>query len=56
MAKERLLQVKESSITVILQNETDYISLTDMTNGFNEGSGLIGKWMTNKNTLEYLGV
>ena len=56
MAKERVLQVKESSITVILQNETYYISLTDMTNGFIEGSGLIGKWITNKNTLEYLGV
>lgn len=56
MTKGRVLQVKESSITVIRQNETDYISLTDMTNGFNEGSGLIGKWMTNKNTLEYLGV
>lgn len=27
-----------------------------MTSGFNEGSGLIGKWITNKNTLEYLGV
>ncbi|MFA5433517.1 MAG: KilA-N domain-containing protein, partial [Candidatus Paceibacterota bacterium] len=56
MAKGRILQVKESSITVINQNETDYISLTDMTTGFNEGSGLIGKWITNKNTLEYLGV
>ncbi|AGY54575.1 hypothetical protein BRDCF_p1948 [Bacteroidales bacterium CF] len=56
MAKGRVLQVKESSITVISQNETDYISLTDMTTGFNEGSGLIGKWITNKNTLEYLGV
>ena len=38
------------------EKETDYISLTDMTVGFNEGSGLIGKWITNKNTLEYLGV
>ena len=56
MAKGRVLLVKESSITVIRQNETDYISLTDMTTGFNEGSGLIGKWITNKNTLEYLGV
>jgi len=56
MAKERVLHVKESSITVILQNETDYISLTNMANGFIEGSGLIGKWMTSKNTLEYLGV
>ena len=56
MAKGRTLQVKESAITVINQNETDYISLTDMTASFNEGSGLIGKWITNKNTLEYLGV
>jgi hypothetical protein len=27
-----------------------------MTSTFKEGSGLIGKWITNKNTLEYLGV
>ena len=27
-----------------------------MTSTFNEGSGLIGKWITNKNTLEYLGI
>lgn len=27
-----------------------------MTIGFKEGSGLIGKWITNKNTLEYLGI
>jgi hypothetical protein len=56
MAKGRTLQVKESRITVITRDETDFISLTDMTAGFNEGSGLIGKWITNKNTLEYLGV
>lgn len=56
MAKGRTLQVKESTITVISQNEADYISLTDMTSGFKEGSGLIGKWITNKNTLEYLAV
>ena len=55
MAKGRILQVKESAITVISKNETDFISLTDMTASFNEGSGLIGKWITNKNTLEYLG-
>lgn len=54
--KGRILQVNESTITVIHQNETDYISLTDMTATFKEGSGLIGKWITNKNTLEYLGV
>jgi hypothetical protein len=27
-----------------------------MTSGFKEGRGLIGKWITNKNTLEYLGI
>jgi hypothetical protein len=56
MTKSKKIQVKGTEITVIVLNETDYISLTDMTSGFNEGSGLIGKWMTNKNTLEYLGV
>src|SRR5699024_11906691 len=56
MAKGRILQVKESAIKVINQKETDFISLTDMTKGFSEGSGLIGKWITNKNTLEYLGI
>jgi hypothetical protein len=56
MAKDRKIQVKEISITVISQNETDYISLTDMTTGFKDGSGLIGKWISNKNTLEYLGI
>ncbi|HOJ90047.1 MAG: KilA-N domain-containing protein [Saprospiraceae bacterium] len=56
MAKGRQIQVKETDITVISQNDTDYISLTDMTSTFNEGSGLIGKWITNKNTLEYLGI
>jgi hypothetical protein len=55
MAKQRKIQVKETEITVIFKDKTDFISLTDMTLGFNEGSGLIGKWITNKNTLEYLG-
>ncbi len=56
MTKSRKLNVNESPITIINQNETDYISLTDMTASFHEGSGLIGKWVTNKNTLEYIGV
>lgn len=56
MAKSRILQVRESPITVVTENEIDFISLTDMTTSFKEGSGLIGKWITNKNTLEYLGV
>ena len=56
MAKNRILNVEQSEIKVIVKNNDDFISLTDMTSTFKEGSGLIGKWTTNKNTLEYLGV
>lgn len=56
MSKGRILQVNNTDITVISQNESDYICLTDMTSTFKEGSGLIGKQITNKNTLEYLGI
>ncbi|MDP3360319.1 MAG: KilA-N domain-containing protein [Lutibacter sp.] len=50
------INVKNTEITVFAQNDTDFISLTDMSAGFKEGSALIGKWITNKNTLEYLGI
>jgi KilA-N domain len=55
MARNKKINVNGTEITIFAQNETDYISLTDMTGSFKEGSGLIGKWITNKNTLEYLG-
>jgi hypothetical protein len=55
MAKSQKINVKGTEVTVFAQNQTDFISLTDMTGSFKEGSGLIGKWITNKNTLEYLG-
>lgn len=56
MSINKKLDVKGTEIAIISQNEFDFISLTDMTNGFKEGSALIGKWITNKNTLEYLGI
>jgi len=55
MANPKKIFVKDTEITVITQSNTDLISLTDMSSGFKEGSGLIGKWITNKNTIEYLG-
>ena len=55
MAKGKKIFVKDTEITVITQSNTDLISLTDISSGFKEGSGLIGKWITNKNTIEYLG-
>ncbi|MBK8051718.1 MAG: KilA-N domain-containing protein [Saprospiraceae bacterium] len=56
MATKNSIHVKGTAITVVVQNDLDYLSLTDMTVGFKEGSSLIGKWITNKNTLEYLGI
>lgn len=56
MAKTRSLTVGTSNINIITQNDSDYICLADMTSTFQEGSGLIGKWITNKNSLEYIGV
>lgn len=56
MAKRnQKIEVQGTEITISVNEQQDFISLTDMTKGFNEGSGLIGKWVTNKNTLEYLG-
>jgi len=54
--KKGKITVQGAEITVISEKNKDYISLTDMTSSFKEGSGLIGKWITNKNTLEYLGI
>jgi hypothetical protein len=56
MARKKNIEVKGSQISILIQDDLDFISLTDMTGGFKEGSGLIGKWITNKNTLEYLGI
>lgn len=50
------IKVKNTEITIFVQNDVDFISLTDMSGSFKEGSALIGKWITNKNTLEYLGI
>jgi hypothetical protein len=56
MSKQLIIQVRQQTITVFQQNESNFISLTDIANGFPEGSGLIGKWITSKNTLEYLAI
>ncbi len=47
------IKVHATEISIIQLNENDFISLTDIASGFKEGSSLIGKWITNKNTLEY---
>ena len=37
------IKVENTEITILSVKEKDYISLTDMTANFKEGSGLIGK-------------
>jgi hypothetical protein len=53
MANKRVIEVKGIPITII---KDDYISLSDIANGFEGGTGLIEKWIRNKNTIEYLAV
>lgn len=48
--------VDQKVITVIEIDEKDYISLTDMVKGIDNGLALIEKWLRNKNTIEFLGI
>lgn len=50
------IEVKGVRVQIIENQKKEFISLTNMTSGFKEGSGLIGKWISNKNTIEYLGI
>ena len=56
MAKNCKINVQGVDIVLYKNEQNDYISLTDMTKAFREGSCLIGKWITNKNTLEYMSI
>lgn len=55
MAKNKIIEVKGVEITIINQNQEDYISLTDMTKGFGDDA-MIYSWMRNRNTVEFLGI
>ncbi|MCE2963916.1 MAG: KilA-N domain-containing protein [Chitinophagales bacterium] len=57
MAKGRILQVQQSSINVITQDDTDFISLTDIARHKDAGhtDSIIQNWMRNRNTIELLG-
>lgn len=55
MAKNKIIEVKGVEITIINQNQEDYISLTDMTKGFGDDT-MIYSWMRNRNTVEFLAI
>lgn len=51
------ITVKETSISIIKYDETDYISITDIARfKTSEPNAVIGNWMRNRNTIEYLGI
>jgi len=50
------INVQGTEITVIHQEQDDFISLTDMVRNFDGGPALIEQWLKNKDTVLFLGV
>jgi len=55
MAKSKKIEVEGKEITIILENDQEYISLTDMLKA-KDGDFFISDWLRNRNTVEYLGI
>ncbi len=53
--KKQTINVKGAEITVLSQNQQDYISLTDMVKKFGDES-ILYNWLRNRNTIEFLGI
>jgi hypothetical protein len=54
-SKSNMIQVRGTSITIISEKDTDYISLTDMLKA-KDGEFFISDWLRNRNTVEFLGI
>ena len=54
--KSKTINVKGTEINIIQRGKDDFISLTDMVKGFDDGLVLIEKWLRNKNTIEFIGI
>ncbi|HBZ25492.1 MAG TPA: DNA-binding protein [Rikenellaceae bacterium] len=55
MTLNRKIQVEGKEISVIFDNDQEYISLTDMLKA-KDGDFFIADWLRNRNTIEYLGI
>ena len=55
MTAKSQIEVENKLISIVKQDEQDYISLTDMVRG-EEGSDHIRNWMRNRNTVEFIGL
>ena len=58
MANLNKITVRDVNIRTIKKDGVDYISLTDIAKqkNTNDPNGVIGNWMRNRNTIEYLGL
>ena len=58
MAKQKEIIVKDTTIRTMSQNGFDYICITDIAWQKNtlEPNVVIGNWMRNRNTIEYIGL
>src|ERR1039457_4827679 len=57
-AKKAIIEVQGAAITVLSEEASDYISLTDIAKFKNadHSDDVIRNWMRNRNTIEFLGV
>ena len=55
MTANKKIEVEGKEITIILDNQQEYISLTDMLKA-KDGDFFISDWLRNRNTVEYLGI
>ena len=58
MAKQNIMTVKDVNIRTMTKDGIDYICITDIARQKNEAdpNGVIGNWMRNRNTVEFLGI
>lgn len=54
-SKNTTIEVQGTAIAIISQQDTDYISLTDMLKA-KDGEFFISDWLRNRNTVEFLGI
>ena len=50
------INIKGTEITIVSQNDEDYICLTDIVKNMDNNNVLIANWMRQKNTLEFLSI
>ena len=55
MGKNKKIEVEGREISILIENDQEYISLTDRLKA-KDGDFFISDWLRNRNTVEYLGI